>query len=123
MGKSISVYGGGNYYRNYIHVSDLVNAFLAAGLNKKINGMTLNIGSSKTLKFIDVCKIIQNEIFNFKNKKIKILSAKWPEKNKLINKRKYVLSSNKFKKLTLWEDKIKIINGIKSTVISFHKND
>ena len=62
MGKSINVYGGGNYYRNYIHVSDLVNAFLIAGLNKKINGMTLNIGSSETLKFIDVCKIIQNEI-------------------------------------------------------------
>jgi len=121
MGKSINVYGGGNYYRNYIHVSDLVNAFLIAGLNKKINGMTLNIGSSETLKFIDVCKIIQNEIFNFKNKKIKILSSKWPKKNKLINKRKYVLSSNKFKKLTHWEDKIKIINGIKSTVVSFQK--
>ena len=118
-GKSITAYGGGNYYRNYIHISDLINAFLTAGVNKKINGMVLNIGSSKTLKFIDVCKIIKNEIFKFNNKKIKILSSKWPKNNNLINKRKYVLNCNKFRKLTNWNDKIKIKNGIKSSVRSF----
>ena len=110
-----------NYYRNYIHVSDLVNAILVAGLNKKINGMALNVGSSKTLKFIDVCKIIQKEIFNIKNKKIRIHPTKWPRINNLINKRKYVLNCNKFKKLTHWKDKIKIKNGIKSTVKSFQE--
>ena len=118
-GKSITAYGGGNYYRNYIHISDLINAFLTAGVNKKINGMVLNIGSSKTLKFIDVCKIIKNEIFKFNNKKIKILSSKWPKNNNLINKRKYVLNCNKFRKLTNWNDKIKIKNGIKSSIRSF----
>ena len=115
-GKSITAYGGGNYYRNYIHISDLINAFLTAGVNKKINGMVLNIGSSKTLKFIDVCKIIKNEIFKFNNKKIKILSSKWPKNNNLINKRKYVLNCNKFKKLTRWNEKIKIKDGIRSTI-------
>ena len=118
-GKSIVVYGGGNYYRNYIHISDLVNAFLIAGSNNRINGMTLNVGSSKTLKFINVCKIIKNEIFNFKKKNIKIHSVKWPKKNNLINKRLYVLNCSKFKKLTSWKDKIKIENGIKSTLRSF----
>jgi len=117
-GKSIIVYGGGNYYRNYIHISDLVNAFLTAGANKKINGMVLNIGSTKTFKFIDVCKIIKNEIFKFNKKKIKILFSKWPKNNNLINKRKYVLNCNKFKKLTHWEDKMKIKDGIKSSVRS-----
>jgi nucleoside-diphosphate-sugar epimerase len=119
--RYISVYGGGNYFRNYIHVSDLVNAFLTAGLNKKINGMVLNVGSSKTFKFIDVCKIIRNEIFNLKNKKIKILYPNWPINIDLINKRKYVLNCNKFKKITHWKEKIKIVSGIRSTVNSFQK--
>ena len=118
-GKSITAYGGGNYYRNYIHISDLINAFLTAGVNKKINGMVLNIGSSKTLKFIDVCKMIKNEVFKFNNKKIKILSSKWPKNINLINKRKYVLNCNKFRKLTHWKEKIKIKNGIKSCIRSF----
>ena len=120
-GKSIIIYGGGNYYRNYIHVSDLVNAFLIAGSNKKVNGMALNIGASETLKFINISKIIQSEIFNFKNKKIKIISTKWPKKNNLIDKRKYVLNCNKFKRLTGWKEKIKINTGIKSTIKHFQK--
>tara|TARA_Y100001970_G_scaffold259135_1_gene339765 strand:- start:342 stop:1304 length:963 start_codon:yes stop_codon:yes gene_type:complete len=115
-GKFIHVYGGGNYYRNYIHINDLVNAFLVAGTNTKINGMSLNVGSTKSIKFIDVCKIIKNEINNFENKKIKLISVKWPKNNYLINKRKYVLNCNKFKKLTRWNEKIKIKDGIRSTI-------
>ena len=81
--------------------------------------MTLNVGTNKSLKFIDVCKIIKNEIFNLNNKKIKIISTKWPNNNNLINKRKYVLNCSKFKKLTHWKEKVKINNGIKSTLKSF----
>ena len=120
-GKFIHVYGGGNYYRNYIHINDLVNAFLVAGTNTKINGMSLNVGSTKSIKFIDVCKIIKNEINNFKNKKIKLISVKWPKNNDLINKRKYVLNCNKFKKLTRWNEKIKIKDGVRSTIKLFKK--
>ena len=120
-GKFINVYGGGSYYRNYIHIYDLANAFLVAGANTKINGMSLNIGSTKSVKFIDVCKIIQNEINNIKNKKIKLISVKWPKNNNLINKRKYVLNCNKFKKLTRWNEKIKIEDGVRSTIKLFKK--
>ena len=92
-----------------------------AGTNTKIDGMSLNVGSTKSIKFIDVCKIIKNEINNFENKKIKLISVKWPKNNDLINKRKYVLNCNKFKKLTRWNEKIKIKDGIRSTIKLFKK--
>lgn len=118
-GKAIRVFGKGNYFRNYIHIKDLVNGILFAGINKKINGMALNIGTVKTYNFLNVCRILQRQIFKFKKKKIKIIFAKWPKKYKLIEKRKYVLNSQKFKKLTKWKESITIDEGIESTINFF----
>ena len=93
-----------------------------AGISKKINGMTLNIGSNKSLKFIQVCKIIKSGILKLKNKSIKILSVKWPKRHNLIDKRNYVLNSKKFRKLTKWKQKININNGIRDTINFFDRS-
>ena len=121
-GNSIQAYGGGDYYRDFLHISDLINAIMFAGISKKINGMTLNIGSNKSLKFIQVCKIIKSEILKLKNKSIKILSVKWPKRHNLIDKRDYVLNSKKFGKLTKWKQKININNGIRDTINFFDRS-
>jgi len=118
-GKTIQLYGKGNYYRNYIHIKDLVNGILFAGINKKVNGMALNIGTNKLLKFFNVCKMLQRQILQLKGKKIKIFFIKWPKNCSLIDKRKYILNCNKFKKLTKWKEEIPINKGLMSTIKFF----
>jgi len=122
-GKTIQLYGKGNYYRNYIHIKDLVNGILFAGINKKVNGMALNIGTSKLLKFFNVCKMIQGYVLKLRGKKVKIFFIKWPKKYRLIDKRKYILDCNKFKKLTKWNEEIPINKGLMSTIKFFDSSN
>ena len=68
---------------------------------------------------MNVCKLLQRQIFKLKNKKIKIIFTKWPKNYKLIEKRKYILNSNKFKKITKWKEKITIDKGIETTINFF----
>jgi len=120
-GKPINLFGGGNYYRDFLIISDVVSAIMYAGINDKVNGLTLNIGSNKLLKIKDVCNVIKKEILKSKNKKIQILKTKWPKNHNPIDKRNYILDSSKFRKLTKWKHKIEITNGIKQTINSFNE--
>ena len=118
-GRPIKLFGGGNYYRDFLHISDLVHAIIFAGMSNKVSGLTLNVGSNKLLKIKDACKIIQSELLKFKNKKVKIINTRWPKNHNLIDKRNYILNSNKFRKLTKWKDKIAINKGIGDTIKLF----
>src|SRR5450759_1054318 len=50
-GLDLPVYGLGTQIRDYIHVDDVVNAFLLAGAQPEANGMTFNIGSGRGVSF------------------------------------------------------------------------
>ena len=108
-----------NYYRDFLHISDLIYALIFAGKSKKVNGLALNVGSNKSLKLKDVCKIIQKELLISKNKSVKIINTAWPKNHNLTDKRSYMLNSKKFNKLTKWKQKIGINKGIKNTINFF----
>ena len=118
-GKSLKLFGGGNYYRDFLIISDLVYALIFAGASNKVNGLVLNVGSNKPLKMKDACKIIQNQILRIKNKKIKLINSNWPKNHNPIDKRSYILNSSRFRKLTKWKQKIKINEGIRQTISAF----
>ena len=44
-GDIVSLYGGGNYIRDYIYIDDVVDAFILASISSKSAGEVFNVGS------------------------------------------------------------------------------
>ena len=63
--ENLTIYGSGNYLRDYIYIDDVVNAFILCPLNAEaVNGLHLIVGSGegKTIKdaITQVVNIINN---------------------------------------------------------------
>lgn len=57
-GKPITVFGSGDQRREYIHVSDLVNAYDLVLNRNDLAGVTLNVGTGETPSVIEIAKFI-----------------------------------------------------------------
>jgi len=104
-----------NFRRNYIHIRDVVDAFVFALNNfEKMKSNTYNLGlSSANLTKIQLAKKIKKEL-NFL--KIKILNNK-----KDPDQRDYFVSNKKIEKVGFMP-RIKLENGIKELIIFFTLN-
>ena len=58
--KAIKIFGDGKQLRDYIYISDLVQAFLLAGISDNTNGQIYNCGSGKSIEFQEMVKLIVN---------------------------------------------------------------
>lgn len=57
-GLDLPVYGRGTQIRDYVHVDDVVDAFLLAGAKPDASGMTFNIGSGKGISFARMAELV-----------------------------------------------------------------
>ena len=122
QGKDLTVYGDGNYVRDYICIDDVVSAFLYAAVAKNIEGELFNIatGVGHTLK--EAFSLVADRVSDITKKKVNINEIPWPEGVNPIEKRNFVASIDKFKKFTGWEPTINLDEGIYRLVSFYMKN-
>lgn len=65
--KSIEIYGNGNQTRSFIHVNDIVKAFILAGLSKK-KFEIYNVGASKSITINKLASFFPLQV-NYKKKR------------------------------------------------------
>ena len=65
--KDINLFANGLYFRNVVHVSEAVRAIYASITSDDDDINIINIGSSNTLRTIDICKFVLKKI-NSKSK-------------------------------------------------------
>ena len=63
----LTIHGDGEQTRDFIHVSDVSNAFLKASI-KNVSGEIFNVGSGKNISVIQLAKLISNN-FKFEQKR------------------------------------------------------
>jgi nucleoside-diphosphate-sugar epimerase len=99
----------GNQLRDFIHVSDVVNAIFKCLTKKKARGQIINIGSGKPMK-------VKNIIENVK----KISKGGYPQIGKIKLRKDEILkfypSIKKAKNKINWAPKISFKQGLKSTI-------
>ena len=118
--KDLPIYAKGKNLREWIHVEDHCAALFRLYLKGK-SGENYNIGSGINLKNLDLVKKILKICgsMNIKiGKKVKINFVKDRPGHDL----RYALNSKKILKNLKWKPKIKIADGLKSTVIWYLKN-
>jgi len=67
--EKLEIIGTGLQSRDFVHVSDVVNALILSATNENAVGQTFNIGFGKTTKIIDLAKMIL-KILNLQDKTV-----------------------------------------------------
>ncbi len=111
-GDEVIIFGDGEYVRDYVFVSDVVNANIKA--MSKGSGETFNIATSNGISVNELFQILKNLTGYDKDPVYKS-----PREGDI---RKSVLSYEKAKRELDWEPKININEGLKRTVEWFKEN-
>lgn len=109
-GNIIPIFGDGSQIRDYIYISDLVDAFTKA-LEKKADGQIYNLGYGQPIEFGNMVKSIVRVVG-----KGKVKFIKWPSDFKKVETGSYVTNIEKIKKQLHFTPKINFEQGIRLTV-------
>ena len=119
--KKIPIHGKGNTLRSFIYMPDVSKVLYKILFDKKNIGETFHISSKKFISILNLVKLI-NKIMNVKNKNIYFV------KERDGKDLKYILNSNKIRKLYYWSEDndlnnniIKTINWVKKNINYFKK--
>lgn len=114
-GKTLSVYKGGNFYRDYIHVDDVISA-LSFLENKNIMNDTFLIGFGGSALFKDMI----NYIHELTDKKSTMQQIDPPFFHKVVGINNFVADTSKINNLG-WKAKINYKEGIER-IVERYKN-
>jgi UDP-glucose 4-epimerase len=116
-GESLTVYGKGDFVRDYVYIDDVINAFLAAGVEiKKTSGHYYVIGSGVGHTFAQMTRMVTRLAAKKTGKKVRVAHIRPPENLSLIESRNFVANYSKFKQITGWKPKISLRSGVSKTV-------
>lgn len=111
LGKPITVYGDGSWIRDYIFISDVVEALLKSGENMdKLKGNSYSIGTGVGHSLKQMAEAIANRL----NGKVDFVPI--PEGLSPIEFRSFIADSSDFKSLTGWQPKVSLAEGIDKTL-------
>ena len=109
--EKLEIIGTGQQSRDFVHVSDVVEALTLVTTSEKALGKTFNIGFGKTTKIIDLAKIIL-KILGLSNKTaITTTNVPWHGDIKII-----WFDITKIKKELKWTPKITLENTLKEMI-------
>ena len=106
--KEIGLYHGGNFIRDYLHVSDTCEAIKIVMEKSRCNDI-YNVGSGAPHRFWDLINIAKKEL----KSSSKISSVEPPDFHKVVQVKDMYLNTQKIKSLG-FEPKISIDEGIRS---------
>lgn len=110
-GKPLTVYGQGKQTRSFCYVSDLIDGIQKAMFNDKPNKEVINLGNPEEITVIELA----NTILRLTGSKSRIVFEPIPKDDPF--KRKPDIS--KAKKILGWAPKVKIEDGLRSTIEYF----
>ena len=114
--ETLPVFGGGEDFKNYTYIKDLIDAMVSV-MKSNIDHEVFNIGSSDNYKFVDICNTLV-ELCGAG----KIENIDFTENQLKFDERNTCMDITKIKKQIGWEPKIGIKEGIKRT-IDYYKNN
>jgi UDP-glucose 4-epimerase len=109
--NKLEIIGTGMQSRDFVHVSDVVDALVTAGTSESANGKTYNIGFGKTISIIDLAKMML-KILNLQDKTVvTTTNVSWQGDINII-----WFNNSKAKKELKWNPKVNLEDSIKDII-------
>jgi len=121
-GEKMTVYGKGEFIRDYSYVQNIVDAFLLAAASDKVHGQTFVLGSGKGLTFNEVVNSIKKITKETTGKDAEIVHVPFHGDEHSINKRNFISDSRKFSELTGWYPQIDFEEGLRKTITFYYQH-
>ena len=118
-GKDLTVYGDGNYRRDYVYITDVVKAFILAGATSGIGGGVYNLASGVGTTVRKVFELVANQSSIKTGIILKVNCTKWPSGTSSIDSREFVADISSFISATNWQPVIKLDEGIALLIADF----
>ena len=114
-GQPLPITGDGSETRDWTYVDDIVNGLLAMGIKEKAIGESINLGSGKETKVIDMAEMVNNLTNNKAGIKF-VPRRNWDAKHRLLS------SITKAQKILDYKPKTGFNNGVENLHNWFEKN-
>lgn len=116
-GKDLTLYGEGNFLRDYIFIDDVINAFLLSAMNMDIvNGNHFIVASGFSHSIREAFELVIENVRNITKRSVKLISVKSPENLSPIESRNFVADVGCLKELIGWIPEITLNQGIIKTI-------
>ena len=112
----IEIFGEGSQLRDYIYVEDLVNAMLAAGVTSEADGEVFNLGSGRSVPFVEMAQTVVDVVGRGNIKKVP-----WPENYRIIEGGDFDCDIGKAEAILGWRPMHDLRSGIEKTVNYYEK--
>ena len=120
QGEPLTVYGTGNYLRDYIYVEDVARAFLAAAVNiDQLNGKHFIIGSGEGHTIVQAINLVAARVALKTGQRVPVIHIDPPATLSPIEVRNFVADSGQFSNATGWKARVFLVEGIDRTIESY----
>lgn len=119
-GEPLTVYGDGEWLRDFVHVDDVAAAFVCAGLHpEEVNGRHLMVGTGVGHTVAHAISLVASTIERSTGRKVPVVSVPAPPGLQAIDRRNYVADISGLTSATGWRPRYHLREGIAQTV-AFH---
>ena len=116
-GETLTVYGSGNYLRDYLYVRDAALAFVAAaGAIEALNGGHWVIGSGEGYTINDAFNEVAGRAAARTGRLVAVEHVEPPEPLSALQTRNFVADPSRFRAATLWHARCRLPEGIDRTI-------
>ncbi len=115
-GSAITVFGSGEYIRDYVYIDDVVSALCDASMNaSRLSGQNYEIGSGDGLTLVDAARCIVDTIFRLTGQAVPLNHIEAPREALRIENRNFVSEPSRFGAATGWHATIDFQRGVEMT--------
>ena len=116
-GEPLTVYGAGDYLRDYVFVDDVVDAFLmAAARPERVNGRHYVVGSGRGITIRDAFELVAARVALLTGRRVPVVMAEPVTALSAIEQRHFVADPSRFSAATGWRPAWRLSDGIDRTI-------
>ena len=121
-GKDLTYFGTGEYFRDYIHLSDVTNAIITAIKEQSLlTNDVYNIGTGRYITIKEVLNLVVKTTCEEMGIAGNLLQCEFPEHSYEIERRNSKVRCDLFVKSTSWKAKLSLEEGIRYTIRAYSK--
>jgi len=119
LGEAITIYGKGNFIRDYCYIQNYLDACLLSVDSHKTKGEIYIIGSGKGITFKEMVEKVNSVVKELIGKSTQIKYVPFPAHYKKLDRGDFIADYSKFNKATGWYPYISFEEGLKRTVLFY----
>ncbi len=119
--ETLTIYGTGEQVRDYLFVTDAVDAFLAAAAHpKQVNGRHFVLSSGEGHTLAQAFQLVADRAALLTGRRVTVTNVAPPPSLSIIEDRSFIGNTAQFRAATGWRPLVDLVQGIDATLKTFH---